>query len=68
MPEVEVPFVDEEIDTDDPSGSLMTVIGLVVGGGVFFMALNYSQRIGNKATEFTDSVLGTDGDTGVDVL
>lgn len=61
MAEVMLPFVDEEIDSSDPSGSAMTILMLIIGGGIVFMILKYAQRVGDRLTAATDSVLPTGG-------
>lgn len=67
MAEVPIPFVDQEVDTSDPSGSAASVALLVVGGGLFFMAVHYAQRIANQGINTINSALGSGQGSGSEV-
>ena len=59
MPEVEAPITGTEIDTSDPIGSLKNVVYGVLGIGLFIMLVNYGGVVGDRVTDFTDNLLGT---------
>lgn len=68
MAEVEVPFVDQEVDTSEPTSLVMTIFTIIAGGAIFFMATNYAQRLANSATNATDQLLGVESDDEIEVV
>lgn len=62
MAEFEVLGTDREIDTSDPTGSLMTLVSLIVGAGFLFMILPIGRQLGNwvngQLAQLTNSSVG----------
>jgi hypothetical protein len=68
MTEFEVLGTDQEIDTSDPVGSLLTLVYVVLGAAALFMALPVGRQIGNWINSAIASALGTnvgDADPGM---
>jgi hypothetical protein len=58
MVEFEVPLVDQDVDTSDPGGSLMTMVSIVGG----FAVLMFLQPIAGQIASFmTDLLSGVTG-------
>ena len=72
MAKTDIPFTDSSVSTDDPSGTLMTVVMLIIGFGIFSMASNIGEYLGDRANSALGSVLGfnpaSGEDEGVDVV
>ncbi|MFC7131652.1 sugar kinase [Salinibaculum sp. GCM10025337] len=56
--EFEIPVVDQEVDTDDPEQSALSVAGAVIGTLFLFMTIGVASYIYNRATE----IAGVDGE------
>lgn len=67
MAEIPIPFVDREVDTEDPGDSAKTMVMLLVGGTLFFAMLAYMQRGANRVTSAVDSLLGVGSGSGNEV-
>lgn len=67
MPEVPIPFTDEEVDTDSGLRGVAMTVGMVIAG---FAILSWSQGVGgylsNKANSFISNQLGFDPTSGED--
>lgn len=66
MAEIDVPFVDSEVNTSNPTGSLMTVVMLIVGFGLFYMASSIGQYVAGQANSAVGNILGVNPATGSD--
>jgi len=64
MAEVPVPFTEEEVDTSDGKGAVVTVALLIAGFGVFSMAQNLGGTLATTATNKIAQVTGIDPTTG----
>lgn len=64
MAEVPVPFTEEEVDTSDGKGAVMTVALLIAGFGVFSMAQGIGGTLANTATNKIAQFTGWDPTTG----
>lgn len=68
MPEVEAPIVGSEVDTDDPSGSAVSIVSGILGVGLMTVVLKYGQQVGNWASEQVDAATGANGGASGDVI
>jgi len=64
MAEVPVPFTDEEVDTSDGSGALMTVIALIAGFGIFAMAQSVGGTLASTVSDQIAQFTGYNPSTG----
>jgi hypothetical protein len=64
MAEIEIPFVDEEVDTSNPTRSVMTIALLVAGFAVFAMASDIGGYVGSRINSFLGGILGFNPGTG----
>jgi len=60
MVEFDVIGTDAEIDTNDPVGSLMTILTVILGAGVLFMVLPIGRQLGSRINSAIAAALGTD--------
>ena len=58
MAEIEVPFVESDIDTSDGVGSLMTVGVLVIGFALFAFARTAGNTLFQKANQMLSNLVG----------
>lgn len=58
MASFEVLGTDQKIDTSDPTGSLMTIVMLILGAGVLFMILPLGRQLGSWINSQIASVTG----------
>jgi hypothetical protein len=72
MPEVEVPFTNQEVDTSEPSEGVSTILMLIAGFAVFSMASGIGGYVADKANSALSGVVGfnpaTGESEGVDLL
>jgi hypothetical protein len=72
MSEVDVPFTDQEVDTDEPTKAVMSIFALIVGFGIFAMAQRAGANLFGKANSVVSNVTGYgldgSGDSGPDVI
>lgn len=64
MAEVPVPFMDEEIDTDEGLGAGVTVGVLILGFAVFAMAQSIGSYLANQANSTLGELIGFNPATG----
>jgi hypothetical protein len=64
MPEVEVPFTSQEVDTSNPSEGLSTVVMLIAGFALFSMASGIGNYVADKANSALGGVIGVNPATG----
>jgi len=68
MTEFEVLGTDREIDTSDPTGSVMTLVYVIMSAAALFVALPIGRQIANWVTSTFAQMLGTnvgDADPGI---
>jgi hypothetical protein len=68
MVDFEVLGTDQEIDTSDPVGSLLTLVYVVLGAAALFMALPIGRQAANWVNGMIASAVGTnvgDADPGM---
>jgi S1-C subfamily serine protease len=67
MPSFEVLGTDQTVDPTDPTGSIVTILYVIAGAAVLFMALPIGRQVANKINGGLSSLLSTDvggdGDT-----
>jgi hypothetical protein len=73
MPEVPIPFTDEEVDTDDDTGSIvMTLVVVAAGFGLLAWLQGVGGMLANKANNYITDLIGVDPtsgeDSGVDLV
>jgi len=72
MAEVPVPFTEEELDTSDGMGAVMTVVLLIAGFGIFSMAQGIGGTLASTATNYIAQFTGynptTGQETGADLV
>jgi hypothetical protein len=75
MTEVPIPFVEEDVDTSEPSSALMSIALLIAGFGLFAMASDIGGYVGTRINQGIGTVLGFNpatgedsGDNGVDIV
>ena len=66
MTEVPIPFVDSEVDTDNPQSALMTVVLLIAGFGLFAMASDIGGYVATRINQGLGEVIGFNPATGED--
>ena len=67
MPEVPIPFTDEEVDTSDDSKSIvMTLVAVAVGFGLLAWLQGVGGMLADKANSFISNQIGVDPTTGED--
>jgi hypothetical protein len=59
MPQVDAPITGGKIDTNDPSGSFVSIGKAIAGVGLAVLVVSFGQRLGDVMTRTTDSALGT---------
>lgn len=65
MPEVPIPFTDEEVDTDEGTSSIvMTLVVVALGFGLLAWLQGVGSMLANKANSFIADATGTDPTTG----
>lgn len=64
MADIPVPFVDEDVDTDDPTGAMMTVVLLVAGFAVVAFAQMFGDTIASSVSSTIASAVGWNPATG----
>jgi len=75
MAEIPIPLVNQDLETSDPSGSLVMIVLLIAGFSVLTMASSIGSFVGARLNQGLASVLGfnpatgqSGGDNGVDIL
>lgn len=68
MPEVEAPLAGAEVDTSDPSGSAVSILGGIAGFGLLAVIVTYGKRLGNAVTDQVDEATGMNGGGSGDVI
>lgn len=72
MPEVPIPFTDQEVDTDDDTSSIvMTIVGVLAGFALLAWLRGVADNLANQANSFISNLIGydpTSGDTQEDPL
>jgi hypothetical protein len=68
MPEVEAPVTGTEVDTSDPSGSVMSIAGGILGVGLLTVVVNYGSSLGSWATDQINGATGVQGGSAGDVI
>jgi hypothetical protein len=73
MPEVPIPFTDEEVDTDDDTSSIvMTLVVVALGFGLLAWLQGVGGMLANKANNYISGLIGVDPtsgeDSGVDLV
>jgi hypothetical protein len=58
MTDIPIPFVDGDVDTDDPQSALMTVVLLIGGFAVFTMASDIGGYVAQRINSGLAGVLG----------
>lgn len=65
MPEVPIPFTDEEVDTGDGATSVGMTIALVIAGfALFAWARGVGGYVANQANSYISNALGFDPTSG----
>jgi len=65
MPEVPIPFTDEEVDTsDDTSSILMTLVVVAAGFGLLAWLQGVGGMLANKANNYISELVGVDPTSG----
>lgn len=58
MAKADIPFTDSSISTDNPSGTVMTVLTLIAGFAVFSMASDIGDYVGGEINSKIGDVIG----------
>jgi len=67
MPEVPIPFTDEEVDTDEDTSSIvMTLVVVALGFGLLAWLQGVGGMLANKANNYISGLIGIDPSTGED--
>lgn len=64
MDEIPIPFTDQNVDPDDRTGAVMTIVLVIVGFGIFAMASSIGDYLGSKANQVIGDVTGVNPATG----
>lgn len=56
--DIPIPFVDQEVDTDDPTKGLMTVGVVVIGFAIFAMASSIGANLGQRVNDSIGTLTG----------
>lgn len=62
MPEVESPIGDAKISTDDPTGSVVSVVATIGGFALMFLTLAYGRTLGDRMQRIVGNVTGVETD------
>lgn len=74
MTKVPVPFTDQDIDTDEGTSALMTVVLLIAGFSIFAMASSIGDYLAQRANQGIAALTGVNpatgdsGENGVDII
>jgi hypothetical protein len=73
MPEVPIPFTDEEVDTDEDTSSIvMTLVVVALGFGLLAWLQGVGGMLADKANSYISDLIGVDPtsgeDSGVDLV
>lgn len=60
MAEVEAPLVGAEVDTEDPSGSAVSIVMAILGVGLASVIVAYGREVGNVISDTVASKTGMD--------
>jgi hypothetical protein len=65
MPEVPIPFTDQQVDTDDDTSSIvMTIVGVLVGFALLAWLRGVADNLANQANSFISNLVGYDPTSG----
>lgn len=66
MAEIPVPFIEEDVDTSDRSGVIMTLVMLIAGFAVYTMTSSIGEYVANVANSKLGEFIGFNPATGED--